>query len=118
MHSTESDNGVRLLALRCYALQTRMAEAERLAMEREFLGDMDCPLLYGQLHGGKDIVVDGWIMPILEVQRIDEARDSIATSHNDYYNGDGYTVKLDASHLRQVSRIPLFCAFISTIARW
>ena len=44
------DNGVRLLAIRCYAMQAGMAEGERVKMEKEALGEVsevNCPITLG-----------------------------------------------------------------------
>ncbi|KAG6866182.1 hypothetical protein C0991_007732 [Blastosporella zonata] len=85
------DNGVRLLAIRCYALQSGMAEAEREVMEREVLGEpygVDCQMEYGANLDGTKKEVDGWILPVLELQRIKEIREKIAYEDQDYYSHD------------------------------
>ncbi|KAG6810904.1 hypothetical protein H0H92_009865 [Tricholoma furcatifolium] len=83
------DNGVRLLAIRCYAMQCGMAEAEREVMEREVLGEpfgVDCPIEYGSNLDATGNEVDGWIMPVLELQRIKEMREQIAYVDQNYYS--------------------------------
>lgn len=82
------DNAARLLSIRCYALQSGMGEEEREKLEREVLGEpcgVDCLLGYGQNEDGSEKNVDGWIMPVIEVRRIQEERDSIVTKPHDYY---------------------------------
>ncbi|KAG5350591.1 hypothetical protein C0989_010243 [Termitomyces sp. Mn162] len=86
------DTGVRLLAIRCYALQSSMGEAEREVMEREVLGEpfgIDCQIEYGINLDGTSREVDGWLVPVLEVQRIKEMREKIACEEQDYYSNDG-----------------------------
>jgi midasin len=82
------DNGARLLAIRCYALQSGMGEAEREKMERHVLGDIcgvDCQLDYGQNIDGSRKEVDGWIMPVIELQRVRDMRDDMVTTQHDYF---------------------------------
>ncbi|RDB14764.1 Midasin [Hypsizygus marmoreus] len=83
------DNGVRLLAIRCYALQSGMGEAERGVMEREVLGEtcgVDCQMDFGQGLDGTRTEVDGWIMPVLELRRVQDAREEIIEKSHDYYH--------------------------------
>jgi hypothetical protein len=99
------DNAARLLSIRCYALQSGMGEEERENLEREVLGEpcgVDCLLAYGQNEDGSEKNVDGWIMPVIEVRRIQEERDSIVTKPHDYYtreDGDSAQV-IQSSDLR------------------
>ncbi|KAG6909303.1 hypothetical protein DXG01_001247, partial [Tephrocybe rancida] len=89
------DHGVRLLAIRCYALQSGMGEAEREVMEREVLGEpygVDCQMEYGTNLDGTRKEVDGWIFPVLELQRIKETREKIAYEDQDYYSNDEESV--------------------------
>ncbi|GLB38607.1 putative P-loop containing nucleoside triphosphate hydrolase protein [Lyophyllum shimeji] len=82
------DNGVRLLAIRCYALQSGMGEAEREVMEKEVLGEqygVDCQMEYGTDLDGTRKEVDGWIMPVIELQRIKDTREKIAYEDHGYY---------------------------------
>ncbi|KAJ7451619.1 midasin nuclear AAA ATPase [Mycena latifolia] len=83
------DNGVRLLAIRCYALQSGMGEAERETMERATLGEacaVDCPLEYGQNLDGSQREMDAWVMPVFEVQRIQETRKEIVDNPQTFYD--------------------------------
>ncbi len=90
-----ADNGVKLLAIRCYAVQSSMGEAEREILEREVLhGEPfvpDCPLEYGKKPHGETWVVDGWMLPVLEQDRIQNWRNDIldAVSREGYYVWDG-----------------------------
>lgn len=89
------DNGVRLLAIRCYALQSGMGEAEREALEREILGEpcgVDCQVEYGQSVNGSKKEVDGWIIPVIELNRIKDTREEIGQQQHDYYNNDGESI--------------------------
>ncbi|KAF5382460.1 hypothetical protein D9615_002742 [Tricholomella constricta] len=82
------DNGVRLLAIRCYALQSGMGEAEREVMEKDVLGEpygVDCQMEYGTNVDGSRVEVDGWIMPVIELQRIKNTRENIAQEDHGYY---------------------------------
>ncbi|KAF8073543.1 midasin nuclear AAA ATPase [Lyophyllum atratum] len=87
------DNGVRLLAIRCYALQSGMGEAEREVMEKEVLGEpygVDCQMEYGTDVDGSRKEVDGWIMPVVELQRVKDTREKIAQEDHGYYDvGEG-----------------------------
>ena len=86
------DNGVRLLAIRCYALQSGMGEAEREKIECQVLGQIcgvDCQLEYGQNIDGSLIEVDGWIMPVTELQRVRDMREDIVTTQHDYFAVEG-----------------------------
>jgi midasin len=89
------DTGVRFLAVRCYALQARMMEVERVKMEKIVIGDVreiDCPVLYGILPDGTSRVVDGWILPIIEKTRVVEARNGLLMPQN-YYTHDGDSIE-------------------------
>ncbi|KAI0314077.1 hypothetical protein OF83DRAFT_1165344 [Amylostereum chailletii] len=84
------DTAVRLLAIRCYALQVGMGEDVRTKMEAEIIGDegnVDCPLQYGEGVDGQRGVVDGWILPFIEAKRVHDARDAVTSSLQDYYAG-------------------------------
>ncbi|OCH90921.1 midasin [Obba rivulosa] len=84
------DNGVRFLAIRCYALQTGMIEGERVKIEKEVVGDVeevDCTIFYGMQLDGTHVEADGWIMPALEVKRVTTARNAHLEAL-DFYEGD------------------------------
>ncbi|KAJ7132921.1 midasin nuclear AAA ATPase [Mycena filopes] len=86
------DPAVRLLAIRCYSLQSGMGEAERETLERETLGDLcviDCPLEYGRDVDGSVKRMDGWVLPVFEVQRIQEMRKGIVVNPQTFYEGGG-----------------------------
>ncbi|KAJ6530392.1 midasin nuclear AAA ATPase [Mycena vulgaris] len=116
------DNGVRLLAIRCYALQSGMGEAERETMERATLGEVcgvDCPLEYGQNPDGSRSEIDGWVMPVFEVKRIQETRRRIAENSQTFYDfPEGDTLEpLDLSpRLANVHGVLLLRSSASTSA--
>ncbi|KAJ6585296.1 midasin nuclear AAA ATPase [Mycena capillaripes] len=86
------DNAVRWLAIRCYSLQSGMGEGERETLEREALGDVcavDCPLEYGRNADGSVNEMDAWVMPVFEVQRIQEMRRAILEQPQTFYEGAG-----------------------------
>ncbi|PPQ92825.1 hypothetical protein CVT25_004313 [Psilocybe cyanescens] len=98
------DNGVRLLAIRCYSLQSGMGEEERCDLEREILGEpcgVDCQLNYGQELDGIDKEVDGWVMPVVDLRRVQQQRDEIATIPRDYFSREGTdnTLLIEAADL-------------------
>ena len=75
------DPGVRYLAIRCYALQSGMGELEREKLENTSVGSMaatECPLEFGVDDCGGVITIDGWLLPVIEMQRIYDARSAIA----------------------------------------
>jgi hypothetical protein len=92
IYTPHLDNGVRLLAIRCYSLQSGMGEEERSNLEREILGEpcgVDCNLNYGQNVDGSVKEVDGWLLPVLEVRRVQEERESIVSEQLDFYSREG-----------------------------
>ncbi|THH06083.1 hypothetical protein EW145_g4329 [Phellinidium pouzarii] len=83
-----SDRGVRWLAIRCYVLQSNMSDRKREEMERSILGESgleDCSVNYGEDASGAAQKVDGWMLPVLEVHRIQEYRARILTSPDFVY---------------------------------
>lgn len=82
------DRGARWLAIRCYALQSGMSERKRLNMEETLLGEMggeDCDVAYGEDILGTPKQVDGWLLPTLEIKRVEEFRDDIVRTCNFTY---------------------------------
>jgi hypothetical protein len=81
-----------------------MSEAEREKLENTIIGSMthvECPLEFGlDLHGGVHII-DGWLLPIIETQRIHDSRNSIATDTRDFSTGQG-DISIKPSDLRYV----------------
>jgi len=68
-----------------------MGEKERCSMEREVLGELcgvDCPLNYGQNLDGSEKEVDGWILPVIEMRRVQEERDEVVTEPMDYFSAE------------------------------
>ena len=86
------DPGVRYLAIRCYAMQSGMSEAEREKLENTLIGSkahIECPLESGlNLHGQVN-VIDGWLLPVIETQRIHDSRNAIATDTRNFFMGQG-----------------------------
>ncbi|KAF9651347.1 P-loop containing nucleoside triphosphate hydrolase protein [Thelephora ganbajun] len=82
------DTGARLLAIRCYFLQSGMGEAERIKLEQRYVGDIgtvDCPVSYSVNADGSICVLDGWILPAVEATRIADFWKSSAGEVPDYY---------------------------------
>ncbi|TDL22264.1 P-loop containing nucleoside triphosphate hydrolase protein [Rickenella mellea] len=85
-----SDRGVCWLAIRCYALQSGMGDAEREKLEVQVLGEIgkdDCPVYYGQDIVQNPQTIDGWLLPVIELKRIENAREHILDSQ-DYYTSE------------------------------
>lgn len=96
------DNAVRLLSIRCYALQSGMGEAERENIEKEVFGEIcgvDCQMEYGT-NGP----IDGWIMPVIEVKRVRKEREAIVTQPFDFFQTQ-HGEPIQPMHLRCVPRI-------------
>ncbi|KAF9454871.1 midasin [Macrolepiota fuliginosa MF-IS2] len=85
----QNNNGVKLLAIWCYALQSGMGEAEREKLERKVLGmrdgevcSVDCWVSSGGYvkkdEEGKDKIFDGWVLPMLELKRIKRIREGLS----------------------------------------
>ena len=84
------DSAVKYMAIRCYSLHTGMAEVERVKLETRVLGQpgvADCPLSYGKNIDGSRITIDGWLMPVLELERIHQGRNFVAAG-SDFYSLD------------------------------
>ncbi|KIY74066.1 P-loop containing nucleoside triphosphate hydrolase protein [Cylindrobasidium torrendii FP15055 ss-10] len=83
------DPAARLLAIRCYAQQSGMGEAQRNEIEQEVLGEpcaIDCPLHYFEDASGPLADADGWIMPVIELRRVQDARAALARSSQNYFD--------------------------------
>ncbi|KAJ7625290.1 midasin nuclear AAA ATPase [Mycena polygramma] len=113
------DNAVRLLAIRCYSLQSGMGEGERETLERAVLGDLcvaDCPLEYGRNADGSLKEMDAWVLPVFEVQRIQEMRAAIAERPQAFYDGAGMEPWVLSPRLVNVHGVLLLRASNSTPA--
>lgn len=107
------DTGVRFLAVRCYALQARMIEAERVKLEKTVVGEaetVDCPVLYHVSPDGSRRALDGWILPVVERTRVVEARNTLLTFQNYYKHSDDSTEPIHPAELRYVVLI-FDCAY-------
>ena len=106
------DTGARLLAIRCYFLQSAMGEAERIKLEQRYIGDVstvDCPTSYSVNTDGSIYILDGWILPAVEAIRIADFWKSSTEDVPDYYcEADGIVGSFSESDLRWVTyRYPL-----------
>ncbi len=112
------DCGVRFLAIRCYAIQTGMVEGERVKMEKEMIGevaDVGCPIEYGKTLDGKNVVVDGWVMPALEVTRIYDSRNAPLDAQDYYISESGDSVEpIHPAELRYVLSCPFFALLMTS----
>lgn len=84
----ESDSGARLLAIRCYFLQSGMGEAEKIKLEQNYVGDVgtiDCPISYSVNTDGSIYLLDGWVLPAVEATRIADFWKLPAQDIPDYY---------------------------------
>ena len=82
------DNGVKLLAIKCYAIQSQMGEVESEKLERQVLGEVggvDCPLDYGLEVDGTKKLVDAWILEAIEIQRVRNERAELVSKPMDFY---------------------------------
>ncbi|KAF9046525.1 hypothetical protein BJ165DRAFT_1527609 [Panaeolus papilionaceus] len=101
--ASEVDNAIRLLAIRCYAMQSGMGENERNLMEGEVLGNpcgVDCDTEYGSNMDGSPKFADGWILPVIELRRVEEERRETALPGRFYELDDqGEPYEIDISDL-------------------
>lgn len=82
------DPGARLVAIRCYFLQSGMGEAERIKLEQRYVGDVDtvdCPISYSVNTDGSMYMLDGWVLPAVEAKRIADFWKSSLEDVPDYY---------------------------------
>ena len=103
--SPHPDNGVRFLAIRCYALQVGMSEGERVKIEKEVLGDVskvDCPIAYGVSEDGTTRIVDGWVLPVVELERVTHARDALLDPQEYFFPDDDSREPIHPAELRCV----------------
>jgi len=101
------DTGARLLAIRCYFLQSGMGEAERIKLEERYVGDVgtvDCPISYSVNTDGSICVLDGWVLPAVEATRIADFWKSSAEDAPDYYyETEGMVESFSENDLRWVT---------------
>ncbi|TCD70746.1 hypothetical protein EIP91_001775 [Steccherinum ochraceum] len=96
MWTSHLDAGVRYLAIRCYALQSGMGEAERVKAEKESIGEVssvDCPLYFGEAVDGTPTMIDGWILPIVEAERVANTRQTLTEPQNYYASSDDSSIE-------------------------
>jgi midasin len=83
------DPGARLLAIRCYFLQSGMGEAERIKLEQRYVGDVstaECPISYSVNTDGSTYILDGWVLPAVEATRTADFWRSSPEDIPDYYH--------------------------------
>lgn len=101
------DSGARLLAVRCYFLQSEMGEAERVKLEQRYVGDVDvvdCPISYSVNTDGSICVLDGWVFPAVEATRIADFWESSPEDVPDYYREtEGIVDSFSENDLRWVN---------------
>ncbi|KAJ3016996.1 hypothetical protein NUW54_g685 [Trametes sanguinea] len=64
-----------------------MIEGDRVKLEKEIVGDVqevDCPVQYAINLDGTVREVDGWVLPVLEMERISRARDALLDDEGFY----------------------------------
>ncbi|THH30307.1 hypothetical protein EUX98_g3868, partial [Antrodiella citrinella] len=96
MWTPHPDAGVRYLAIRCYALQSGMGEGQRVQAEHEILGEaahVDCPLHYGQNFDGTPVFLDGWLLPLVDAERVAKLRQSLLDPQNYYSSEDDSSIE-------------------------
>ncbi len=96
------DMGVRWLAIRCYVLQCGIGENSREELERKALGESgvcDCNIFYGENLTGNVQVVDGWLLPIIEAERIEKARQELLEAPSYYSDSNSSQFQLTSSDL-------------------
>jgi midasin len=67
-------------------MQSGMGEAEREKLENAFIGSIahaECPLEFGMNLHGTVSIIDGWLLPVIEAQRIHDWRNAIAADAQD-----------------------------------
>jgi len=105
--SPDIDTGARLLAIRCYFLQSAMGEAERIKLERRYVGDVgtiDCPISYSVNADGSTYMLDGWVLPAVEATRTADSWKASVEDVPDYYcESEGMAESFSESDLRWVN---------------
>jgi midasin len=67
-----------------------MSELEREKLENTLVGSMatvECPLDFEVDVCGRVITIDGWLLPVIEMRRIYDARNAIAADTRDFSMG-------------------------------
>lgn len=100
------DMGVRWLAIRCYVLQCGIGENVMEELERKALGEpgvCDCNISYGVDVSGTSQVVDGWLLPIIEAERIEKGRQDLLQSPAYYSDSRSSQFRLSSNDLSCVT---------------
>lgn len=102
----EIDSGARLLATRCYFLQSGMGEAERMKLEQLYVGDVgtiDCPISYSINTDGSMRMLDGWVLPAVEATRVTDFWRSTGEDAPNYHSEtEGARLSISQNDLRCV----------------
>lgn len=83
------DPGSKLLAIRCYFLQSGMGEAERIKLEQRYVGDVstvECSISYSVNTDGSTYTLDGWVLPAVEATRTADFWKLASEDIPDYYH--------------------------------
>ncbi|KAH6911428.1 P-loop containing nucleoside triphosphate hydrolase protein [Coprinopsis sp. MPI-PUGE-AT-0042] len=107
MWTEDLDRGVRMLAAKCYAIQVGMGDVEAERLEHEVAGSVevdDCFVHYGQDVDGSAKRMDGWILETVEIERIIQSRNKLASEQIDFYHEEDTEerVRLQESDLSPV----------------
>lgn len=82
-----------------------MMEGERVKLEKEVVGEVsevECPITYGCLSDGTRRTIDGWILPVVEKERVIDARNERLSIQN-YYTPHGDSIEpIHPAELRSV----------------
>ncbi len=81
-------------------------EGERVKMEKEVIGEVsevDCTVTWDAATDGSRTLVDGWILPIKEAERVLQARKSVLSPQKYHMYEDGDLVEpIHPAELRYV----------------
>lgn len=85
-----------------------MMEGERANMEKELLGDVsavECPIVFGVNPDGSPQQVSGWVMPVLELERVTQGRDQLLESYDFFPHDNDSSEPIHPAELRYVTGI-------------
>jgi midasin len=69
-----------------------MGESEKEKLQHEIIGEnfkVDCDIEFSTEIDGSVRMVDGWFMPITEVERITNTRNEMIREAQDFYRAEG-----------------------------
>ena len=85
-----------------------MMEGERVNVEKEAIGevsDVDCTIAFGVNADGTLQQVSGWVMPVLELERIARGRDQLVEPHDFYIHDNDSSEPIHPAELRYVTNL-------------